>query len=405
MPALHFDAHCHVFDLEYLMYEAGQILWDRICGRYPIHRARARGVERGRTPGLDDYLEWAAELGKALAGDEDENLEAVLSAVRGTWGAPAGAIPLMMDIYYMFDDPLLDPTKQYDARGYAKLHQEMRELPDPAGARDAFDEALKALKVSPDWAKKLGERADRSMAQPKGPRDDPFDTWGLAHHKAALKKLAEKNRGTVFPFLAIDPRRAGAIEALPRFVSKQGPFYGVKLYPRLGYHPQHPSLHPVYDFCDQNEIPITTHCGPGGFPPWDRRPEYANLCKAEHFEPILRDHPRLRIDFAHFGFDNGDGWRDKILSLMTDPALQGRVFSDLSCFTGPDDAANFLKAHQGDWAAIVKQTMFGTDYDVMALVAPGEYLTNYHREFKAALGGSGLDQMSSEVVGRFLALT
>jgi predicted TIM-barrel fold metal-dependent hydrolase len=402
MPPRHFDAHCHVFDLEFLMYEVGQVIWDRVCGRYPIHRAR--GMRRGREPDLEDYLRWASEIGQALAGDEDENLEAVFAAIRGTWpGCQPCAVPLMMDVYYMFDDPLLDPRERFDARAYAELHRSVRALPDPEGARKSFDQTLEALKVSEVWANKLRARVDAARGERRGASDDPFDTWGLGRHKAALQALAQKYAGSVFPFLAIDPRRAGAIEALPRLVSKHGPFYGVKLYPRLGYHPQHPSLHPVYDFCDQHEIPITTHCGPGGFPPWEKRQELANLCKAEHFEPILRAHPKLRIDFAHFGFDQGGGWRDEILSLMTDPALEGRVFSDLSCFARASDAAGFRRAHLAEWSAIVKQTMFGTDYDVMALGAPGQYLASYHRQFKAALGGHGLEDMSSEVVGRFLA--
>jgi predicted TIM-barrel fold metal-dependent hydrolase len=405
MTARRFDAHCHVFWIDYLVYEAGQIIWDKLCGRYPIHRAPEKGLAEAeaKKPGPEDLLKWAWQLEQAILGDEEKNLQKVLEAVKGSFGdqcTPA-AIPLMMDIYYMFDRPF-----DLDTKVDWKAYEAVRSLPDPKDAPEAFDEQLHALSVNQDWAAKLRARRDVhavELMEAKGARN-PFDTWGLAAHRKALLRLEQERRGTVFPFLAIDPRRAGAIDALRdgrAGVSSGGPFYGVKLYPRLGYHPAHPTLEPLYAFCSKNRIPITTHCSTGGFPTWDHDPKHANLGKPGNFKDALANHENLRIDFAHFG-SGGDGWADEILGLMEQ--FPGRVFSDLSCFTDDGAVKKFYENYRARWATIVPRTMFGTDYDVMAFTKVGTYLEAYHSQFRDALPREDLEAMSSTVVESFLGL-
>ena len=80
-----------------------------------------------------------------------------------------------------------------------------------------------------------------------------------------LIKLAEAK--PVLPFLFCDPRRSNdpGEENLYNLFRKafhnNAGFYGVKLYPCLGYHPNDPRLHPIYKICEDYSIPIISHCG------------------------------------------------------------------------------------------------------------------------------------------------
>ena len=104
-----FDAHCHLFNLKYLFLEAGDMLLDAVLGSYPhdggqgevvpgsLQQVTAKGKIR-------DFLRWLKGLEEACVGSEEEHLDAVLAAGRKSWGPQShlAAIPLMMDVYYMF---------------------------------------------------------------------------------------------------------------------------------------------------------------------------------------------------------------------------------------------------------------------------------------------------------------
>jgi hypothetical protein len=53
---------------------------------------------------IRDFLRWLKGLEEACVGSEEEHLDAVLAAGRKSWGPQShlAAIPLMMDVYYMF---------------------------------------------------------------------------------------------------------------------------------------------------------------------------------------------------------------------------------------------------------------------------------------------------------------
>jgi hypothetical protein len=61
-----FDAHCHLFAIDYLVLEAGNMLWDAIRGRYPRMRvAGRRELEAGGPRTIREFLRWLYELGDA----------------------------------------------------------------------------------------------------------------------------------------------------------------------------------------------------------------------------------------------------------------------------------------------------------------------------------------------------
>lgn len=87
-----------------------------------------------------------------------------------------------------------------------------------------------------------------------------------------LKELKEKYSDFIYPFFAVDPRRVkknkNFMKILKANVDKKS-FFGIKIYPPFHYLPSDTRLKKVYDFCDENKIPITAHCGLGGIPTLD----------------------------------------------------------------------------------------------------------------------------------------
>lgn len=79
-------------------------------------------------------------------------------------------------------------------------------------------------------------------------------------------KDTKVNKNIVYPFIHADPRR---IEKYPFFQKRlrvylqKKIFYGIKIYPALGYFPFDKRLKPVYDFALEHNLPITSHCSIG----------------------------------------------------------------------------------------------------------------------------------------------
>ncbi|MDT0620646.1 amidohydrolase family protein [Croceitalea vernalis] len=115
--------------------------------------------------------------------------------------------------------------------------------------------------------------------------------------------LKQKNQNSFFPFVHVDPRRIeNQLPNEPFFTfskTKDGSVQlkdcqlktyldqgacGIKIYPALGYYPFDKNLLPLWLFCAQNEIPITTHCSVGPIfyrgkkkKVWDRHPVFEEV--------------------------------------------------------------------------------------------------------------------------------
>ena len=90
------------------------------------------------------------------------------------------------------------------------------------------------------------------------------------------------------------------------FFKRKAKFAGIKVYPPLGFDPNPDDLklreknELLFTFCEEHKIPIVTHCDDQGFRvlPVD---ESLKFTSPERWEPVLKRHPELYIDFAHFG--------------------------------------------------------------------------------------------------------
>ncbi|MHA1127303.1 MAG: amidohydrolase family protein, partial [Candidatus Heimdallarchaeota archaeon] len=82
-----------------------------------------------------------------------------------------------------------------------------------------------------------------------------------------LKELKEKYKGKIYPFVAVDPRRADSSDDLLALVEgwfDEYKFYGIKIYPPLGYFPFDDKLEGVYKFALKKELPILAHASKSG---------------------------------------------------------------------------------------------------------------------------------------------
>ncbi|AWX43614.1 hypothetical protein HME9304_00605 [Flagellimonas maritima] len=122
-----------------------------------------------------------------------------------------------------------------------------------------------------------------------------------------LMILKSNNKDVIFPFVFVDPRRIEnqtdedpffkydatnpteiKLEKCHLKTYLDGGACGIKIYPALGYYPFDKNLLPLWLYCAQNEIPITTHCSVGPIfyrgekkVEWDRHPIFEEVIQNE----------------------------------------------------------------------------------------------------------------------------
>ncbi len=205
-------------------------------------------------------------------------------------------------------------------------------------------------------------------------------------------ELKKDNRDILFPFLAVDPRRKGIFDLVKQSVGDQKDFYGVKIYPALGYLPSDPVLMEIFGHCEEKGIPVTTHCSRGGINTdfhsirvkgtMFNGDEYEYIDRNERFlvrskwkryfndprnwVPVLEKYKKLRLNLAHFGGE--DEWRlylsgrkgtwvDKIINLTM---RYENVYTDISyTFSYRDFYPTMKKMIAGP---VGDKMLFGSDY-------------------------------------------
>jgi predicted TIM-barrel fold metal-dependent hydrolase len=128
-----------------------------------------------------------------------------------------------------------------------------------------------------------------------------------------VSEIAARYPGRIMPFIMYDPRKPSAFKLIKRAVEEMG-YLGVKLYPALGYHPDPRSyynnvetneeLKQIYDYCEQEQIPITAHCSPGGSYSGEflhNKDLILQMTDPANWEMVLKKHPKLRLNLSHFG--------------------------------------------------------------------------------------------------------
>lgn len=150
----------------------------------------------------------------------------------------------------------------------------------------------------------------------------PFEEQIAATREAVMSINAEHSNPRMLAFVAADPRRENVVEITTGALS--GPaFGGVKLYPVMGFTPDDRRLFPLYEFCQDKGLPITTHAQWGGIPGLQ---DYYHLADPDHWNGVLEEFPDLKVNLAHNGRP-GSPWQRRIRRLILD---HPNVYTDLS---------------------------------------------------------------------------
>lgn len=183
--------------------------------------------------------------------------------------------------------------------------------------------------------------------------------------------------GRLIPFAGVDPRLPGAAAEVRRCIEVLG-FRGLKLYPRLGFAPDHPLLMAeVYPLLEARGLPVVSHCSRGGVTGRGiARAEADAFSAPQAFLPVLRAFPRLRVNLAHFGGaedwrafveegvlpgQEADNWLVTIRDMIASGAYPG-LWTDISYTLFETEAyLPFLKLMLAD-PRIARRVLFGSDY-------------------------------------------
>lgn len=346
---IRYDAHCHLMNMGYVALEAREWLSDKKRGQVRSAHQDSPNFPSDPIESIGEFFKWIKGLAVAGFRSEEYHLKVLNQAARKFWGPDAElrTVPLMMDIYFLFSPPVLA------GQSAPKL-----------GVRGSFWWRL--------WQKYFVTKVPY------------FDTPGFHRQRRQLEILKRNNPSSLFPFFAVDPRRTGIIAEVCKgeLVGKDKPFRGIKLYPRLGVHPQAADLDDLYKWCVKTDTPIITHTDIIGFPTEEMENlfhvHYGFLGDPDLWVPILQKYPSLRIDFAHFGMSE-PSWPAKIIQLMKE---YPHVYSDLSCYTTREVIAEFKKNYWDPNPIVQERTFFGTDYDVNIAVSKGLLLDEYFENFR-----------------------
>lgn len=206
-------------------------------------------------------------------------------------------------------------------------------------------------------------------------------------YEAQLKELADlrdASNGAVIPFCAVDPRRPNIVADFPIWHRKYK-FNGVKLYPPLGFRPDHPTLLEIYAYCEKNKLPVITHCSPGGIRGAGLSKDQARaFAHPANYKSVLKQFPKLNFCLAHFGgaeewerhltgetpregTDYVATWLTVILDMMRSGEYPN-LYTDVSYtlfvekpYYRPFNYFEFLKVLLVD-KNVRDHTLFGTDY-------------------------------------------
>jgi len=418
-------AHCHFFSSKFLILATLAMLKNWFRHEYPHARGMVAMPAEAGIRRKFNLFRWAYEIGKwiydisrsiavGLAYDAEGQYEFLERSARKKMPSfdEFYAVPLMMDIYYNFDNSLIqddrallledseaeDADKQnYEAcrdnlilgftsaMGEEEFRSNIKET-NAVGAeilnRDyvlAIEKDLERLDSADPLAGVMGVEAGKGEYPA-----DVESTPGFKSNFLELHALSLKMEGKVRPFLAVDPRRINVMSLVRQFVKKQGPFYGVKLYPNLGYRIDlqgNPFWDDLFKFCVKDDIPITYHSSHGGFN-FPFAADCSDYGDPSDWIPVLEKYPTLRVDFAHFGGAITDSnkpgyhWKETVAQLLAKP----NVYTDLSC----NDYEARIHAALRLAGTNIDKVMYGTDNPVM-YIACATGIDLYNEDFRAAV--------------------
>ncbi len=248
-----------------------------------------------------------------------------------------------------------------------------------------------------------------------------------------MKEIRDKYPASFLPFVAIDPNNPKYLDVFEKAFSEKYGFFGVKVYPSLGYLPSHPHLMKIFELCSAYDIPVTTHSGSGSvhtnktslylkyydinskneiFLRNERKKflfkkQYERFFnKPQNWEPVLKAFPNLRLNLAHFGGEkeweaNGiksREWTYRVFDLME---RYPNVYSDLSYIIHiPEMHQRYIDLFEKN-ELVANRTLFGTDFYMVSI--EGKY-KEIRSQFVNKIGSKIMHKISVENPLKFLNL-
>ncbi len=149
------------------------------------------------------------------------------------------------------------------------------------------------------------------------PMDMELSGYGSAkdgiriQHRDLYKLTREKK--PLLPFATVHPDREDALDIIKEAIEEFG-FFGLKIYPKLGYRPDHPRLmNEIYPYIIDHDLPVVTHCSRGGLKHAEWSQEQADaVTEPQAYDEVLTAFPEMRLCLAHFGGETE--WDDYLLN-------------------------------------------------------------------------------------------
>lgn len=425
----YFDVHNHLFNKHFIAKELVYRMMKEL--KKLIHGDSADDAARDPERGIKNVITTLKRYRYALKVFGKKNSIAIYEELDKTYMGEFILTPLTFDLTWCFApdaDRAIDedPDEHIDK----ELEKEMNSAfalveDDNAGwSRDAIGTDLwqeflveKELFMKESSEMQVSIRSSNDTQRGSGTQIEPGANWGWNEQLRQIHEL--KNHPVygpkVFPFLAVDPRRPGIYEYALQNVGKGKLFAGIKLYCPNGYSPTDPLLFGdkdekggIFDFCEQNGIPVTAHNSDGGFATLARRIEvdglihlngqliqmdkrglkfktsildkdaiYERAVTLNHpliWEKVAEKYPRLLLNLAHFGGgqqldkaianpENRSLWSNRIIDLVHDERYT--VYTDISCFTDFRVLKNFFESPV--FSQIKHKVLYGSDFTLLLL--------------------------------------
>jgi len=250
-----------------------------------------------------------------------------------------------------------------------------------------------------------------------------------------MKELRNSYPGQILPFIALDPNNPLMLANFQKVFDKDGGynFFGVKIYPSLGYLPSHPLLMEVFRICEEKRIPVTAHCSGAivhagkktiidiqGFHQnsdgsWSdklitksfrKKSDYANFFNQPvNWNPVLAAFPRLKLNLAHFGGEESWGtytsgksenWVNRIIDMMY--RFEG-LYADFSYTFYKRENAKALKKLMMVNNEIASRILYGSDY---YMVVTEGHFRSLKTSFVSIMGDELMQKIAKENPMRFL---
>jgi uncharacterized protein len=222
-------------------------------------------------------------------------------------------------------------------------------------------------------------------------------------------ELSRINRN-IKVFLHIDPRRPGILQMLKDFHKCYG-IAGIKIYPPLGYAPNHPVLMECYDFCERKGLAVISHCSPAnpvhykgtdkelyklldeaGLK-YNKKMKRKELCALftdpNNWIEIAEKFPNLPIDLAHMGSEvemlrylkNPKDPNNFYVKIKNLAKKYDNIFSDTSFSIANESLYPTIYVEWMQHPILYKKLIFGTDFFVNAVKSDMKvFCLNYRKE-------------------------